>query len=186
METDTIIRIIEIAVGGTILIVYPLILWALQPAHANLKRIEKKIIKVCEEEGFEWTKEDGGLYIKRRGVNYHILLASTEGTKSARICFQYILSISELEQVHWAGQLIIENMLCNKHPIMNFIVDTEKHTLYAHYWADLHKVDDFKAHFTQVCDRVNDIQNEISEIMPSICRDFSAHDSKEKAPIGFR
>lgn len=168
------------------MIIYHLILRVSQPALANLKRIEKKIIKVCEEEGFEHTKDDGDLYIKRRGVNYRIILNRIAGTKSAKTCFQYVLTLPKLELVHWAGHMIIENMLSSNHPIINFYVDSKEHTVFANYWADIHSADDFKAHFSFICDEVQNIQNDISKIMPRICRDFSDNSSKEKAPIGFR
>ena len=185
MEID-LIRIFEITIWMVVLIGYPLVLWVSQPVSANLKRIEKKITKACEEEGFECTKHDGDLYIKRRGANYRIVLNSMEGTKSAKICFQYVLVLSEPEPVHWAGQLIIENMLSRNYPIINLYVDTKAHSVFANYWADIHSADDFKAHFSFICDKVHEIQNDISELMPKICRDFSDDNSKEKTPIGFR
>lgn len=106
--------------------------------------------------------------------------------KSAKICFQYVLVLSELEPVHWAGQLIIENMLSRNYPIINLYVDTKAHSVFANYWADIHSADDFKTHFSFICDKVHEIQNDISELMPKICRDFSDYNSKEKTPIGFR
>ena len=151
------------------------------------KRMEKKIMEVCKEEGLECTKDDGELNIKRRGVNYRILLYQAEGTKSVRICFQYQLILSELEHVHWAGQLIIENMLCNKHPLMGFFIDSDNHVLYAHYWADIRNADDFKVHFALICDRVRELQNDITELLPRICQDFQVSDTNiEKTTIGFR
>lgn len=152
----------------------------------RLANMEKKVTDYCAHEGYECKKEDGILNIKRTGVNFRIFLNGKEDMQSTSLWIQYATSLDkDLNQIHWAGQTVMVNVLNDRHPSLNVSMNTEDHVLWVHYRADIRSQKEFAFHFNGAYSEMQSLMQDYSELLPKLQADFPL-EKKQQTPIGFR
>ncbi|MBQ7531184.1 MAG: hypothetical protein IJT12_05710 [Paludibacteraceae bacterium] len=147
--------------------------------------IEKEVTKYFTNEGYEWKKEEGVLNVKRAGNNFKIFLRGEEGVNCTSMWIQYATKFDEdLDVMHWAGQMVMVNVLNDRHPSLNVSMNIEEHILWVHFRADIRSQKEFIFHFNGAYGEMQSLMSDYSELLPKLQADFPTK-NKGKSPIGF-
>ncbi len=155
------------------------------PKSLETKNMEKKVTDYFTDEGYEWKKEDGVLNVKRAGVNFRIFLRAEEELASTSLWVQYATKLDEdLNNMHWAEQTVMVNVLNDRHPSLNVSMNTEDHVLWVHYRADIRSQKEFAFHFNGAYNEMQSLMKDYSDMLPKLQADFPLQ-KKQQNTIGF-
>ena len=151
----------------------------------RLPSMEKEIKEYCDEEGYEYSKQDGTIHIKRRGNIYRIFLHVEPKVNSTSVWFQYLSPSGEVfNNMHWVSQPVLVNYLSHQHPSLNVSIDMDDHILWVHYRADIRSKKEFAYHFNFAVDEIQALLNDCKDILPRLQEDFPLPE-ENKQSIGF-
>ena len=147
--------------------------------------IEKGIKDYCSEEGYEYSKQDGIIHIKRRGFKFRIFLHVEPEINCTSVWFQFpLLCEDEFNNLHWISQPVLVNFLNHLHPSLNVSMDIDDHTLWVHYPADIRSKKEFAYHFDYAVNEIQSLMNDYNGILPKLQEDFRMQ-QRTIQPIGF-
>lgn len=180
------IRLVWAVVAGSLLLcalivagVKLCLLWFRRPF------VEDTIKDYCSEEGYEYSKQDGIILVKRRGIVYRIFLHVQPEINSTTVWFQCATQYGEeFNNLHWASQPVMVNYLSHQHPSLNVSMDMDDHVLWVHYRADIHSKKEFAYHFYFAADEIQSLLNDGRGLLPHLQEDFPLLE-ENKQPIGF-
>ena len=185
MEIDN--TIIEFAIAFLTVLILGVVYILGRPYLDRIRLIsmEKRVTYYFTHEGYEWKKEDGVLNVKRAGVNFRIFLGGKENTASTSLWVQYATKLDDdVNNMHWAGQTVMVNVLNDRHPSLNVSMNIEDHVLWVHYRADIRSQKEFAYHFNGAYNEMQSLMNDYGEMLPKLQADFPLQEKQQKT-IGF-
>lgn len=147
--------------------------------------VEITIKDYCSEEGYEYSKQDGIIHIKRRGFKFRIFLFAAPEISSTTVWIQFPMQCeNEFNNLHWASQPVLVNWLSDRHPSFNVSMNIDDHTLWVQYRADIRSKKEFAYHFDYAVNEIQSLMNDYNGILPKLQEDFRMQQQTIQ-PIGF-
>lgn len=152
--------------------------------HINTAKLERKVLDKLDSEGIAWKKEDGELYIVKKGVRFDTYFRETLGRNTARVFFAYRLSDEDLKPINGWGQLVMADQLNEKYLANTTIIRNDN--LQSFCYADIRTAEDFMVEFTNAYDRYANLMQDYAIMKPDIQKDFPEKTIQDnKKTIGF-
>lgn len=150
----------------------------------NLERLEHKVQQKLTNEGIGWKKEDGEMYIIKKGVRFDTYFHNAEGRPSARVFFVYRLEDEELKPINGFGQLILADQMNSNHVGITTVVHND--CLQSFYYADVRNAKECVFEFNHAYDRFAEMMQDYAQLKPRVLQDFPVEPApEEKRTIGF-
>lgn len=181
------IRLVWAVVAGSLLLcalivagVKLCLLWFRRPF------VEDTIKDYCSEEGYEYSKQDGIIRVKRRGFKFRIFLRVEPEVNITTVWIQFPMQCEdEFNNILWLSQPVLVNWLSDRHSSFNISMNIDDHTLWVHYRADIRSKKEFAYHFDYAVNETQSLLNDYRYLLPHLQEDFPLHEKTQQKSIGF-
>ena len=152
----------------------------------RLPSIENEIKDYCSEEGYEYSKQDGIIHIKRRGLTFRIFLRVEPEVNITTVWIQLPMQCEDdFNNILWLSQPVLVNWLSDRHSSFNISMNVDDHTLWVLYRADIRSKKEFSYHFDYAVDEIQALLNDYRDLIPHLQKDFPLHEKSQQKSIGF-
>lgn len=153
------------------LVIGALIGFMIKPRKNKFSRehFENDVTHLLDKERYKWKKDEGVMYIVKKGIHFGIVFQDREVCDSIRVHFSYLTGDDELKLMNAWGQLVMSNEL-NRSFGDHTIVINDGFGSYC--YADVRTPEEFLYEFNYAYNHFADVTKRYDELKPQITKDF--------------
>ncbi len=158
--------------------------WRLSNAFHDINTIESRICNELTDQGYEYTKHDGTLYVKKSDTSFHIHLWDTSNKRIKRLYIVYDFEDERRKEITKEGWAMATNRINTDNPHVTFITYNKLYR--CRYETAICNAKDFLPEFETAYQIIGEAVEEHKNIIPYLEMDYPNSDSNKKSNIGFK
>lgn len=148
----------------------------------DVRRFEKRVIKLLNKEGYKWERDEGDLYIFKNDSRFLAQCYRMPERPAIRVFFEYTTLDEELKSVSPLGQMVLAAMLT----VEETPTRVKDNVIYSVYKADVRNAREFIQEFNSAYERFGAMMQNKEKYLPQMLQIFPVSiQEKQDHKIGF-